>query len=177
MKCHATLIATALVLSAAAGARAADVPAAAIDTAATHVRALNPAGIALVANAREKSATVRDLAHTLDSSNLVAYVQVTPLPKFGPESGLIFIGASAAQRFVMVSVSSDVSAERQMELLGHELLHATDVARTSWVTSDTQFQTLMSLVGWRDVTRSTGYETGAATAIERQVRKEIAHGR
>jgi len=173
MKCHAILLASALVLSAAT-ANATDITPAATDASAAKVRALNPAGIALLADAREKSATVRDLAQQIEAGNLVVYVHVSALPKYGPESGLSFVGASAAQRFVLIRVASDASQDRQIELLGHELVHATDVARTPWVASDTQFQMLMSLTGWRDATKATGYETSAASAIEHKVRREIA---
>lgn len=168
MRCHTVLLSAALTLTLAAGADARDKT---ID--APHVRPLNQASGSLVADAQQKSATVRELFNKLEASNLVAYVNVKRLSKEGAESGLTVVGRSTRQRYVLITISDDTSADRRIELLGHELQHAVDAANSPWVTDDVRFQSLMSMMGWRDISRSRGYETTAANLTERQVRREV----
>ena len=167
MRCDTVLLSAALTLTLAAGVDARD----RID--APHLRPLNQTSGAVVANAQQKSATVRALINALEASNLVAYVSLTPLAKDSPESGLRFIGSSKVQRFVLISISDDSAADRQVELLGHELQHAVEAASSTWVRDDIDFQHLISTVGWRDTTRARGYETTAANRTETQVRRDV----
>jgi hypothetical protein len=116
MRCSTALFAGAITLALAAGAEARgpgfDGP---------HVRALDPAGAALMADAQQKSATVRNLFKRLDASDVVAYVRVAPASQGAPEAGFSFVGMSKAARFVMASISSELPADRRIELLAHEL--------------------------------------------------------
>jgi hypothetical protein len=168
MRSHIVLVSAAMTLALAVGADARD-----RNLDAPHVRALNDVSRALVADAQQKSATVRDLLNSLETSNLVAYVYVTPLAKNTPESGLNFLGSSKAQRFVLIRIADDSNAGRRVELLGHELQHAVEVASRTWVRDDIDFQRLISSVGWRDDTRARGYETTAATVAESRVRRDV----
>ena len=104
------------------------------------MRALDPAGAALIADAQQKSATVRNLFKKLEASDVVTYVRIANAPKGTPEAGFSFVGTSKAARFVMASISSEIPADRRIELLAHELQHAVDVARIPWVTNNIQFQ-------------------------------------
>ena len=167
MRIRATALTAALVLAIAAGAQAAapgDAP---------RVRGLGDAATALVTDAQQQSATVRDLVAKLDGTDIVVYVNVTPLPKNGPEAAIGFVGASKVERFVLVRVSNDASRARQLELLGHELQHATEIAAAAWVTSDAGVSSLLAAVGWRDAGASRGYETAAATRIQQKVHQEV----
>lgn len=168
MRCRTAILTAALTLTLAAGAQARDKR---VD--APHLRSLNEASTAVMRDAQQKSTTVRDLVSQLEASNLVAYVHVAPGAQDTPESALKFIGRSKAQRFVLISISSDASADRRIELLGHELQHAAEAAGTSWVTDDAQFQSLMTMIGWRDSSRARGYETSAANHAQRRVRTDV----
>jgi hypothetical protein len=168
MRCHTALLSAIITLTLGAGLGAHD-----RDINAQHVRGLNPASISAIADAQQRSATVRALTSTLEASDLVAYVNITTLAKGSVESGLSYVGASAAQRFVLITISEGAAADRQIELLGHELQHATDVAKAAWVTDDNHVQTLMTTVGWRDGSRARGYETTAAVSAEHHVHQEL----
>lgn len=166
MRCATAVITGAVTLALAAGAEARGP-----GFYGPHVRALDPAGAALMADAQQKSATVRNLVKQLDASDIVAYVRVAPAAKF--EVSFTYVGTSKAARFVMASISSELPADRRIELLAHELQHAVDVAGISWVTNSAQFQKYMNLHGWRDATTAVGYETASACRAERQVRREV----
>ena len=85
-------------------------------------------------------------------------------------------GSRAARRSSgswCITIGSDLPADRQMALLGHELQHVAEIARVTWVSSQADVGSLFALIGWRDATQAAGYETSAALAIERQVAREL----
>ncbi len=171
MRHPALLLSAALAFVLAAGVGARD-----RTIAGPHVRALGPDGATVIAGAQQKSATVRELLDQLQSSDLVVYVNVVPLPADSPESGLSFISTSKMARFVLVTLSSGAAADRRIELLGHELQHAIEVAGQPWVADNSRFQSLMTVIGWRDASKARGYETTAANMIESQVRRDVRGG-
>jgi hypothetical protein len=168
MKCHSLLLTAAAVLVLATGVSARD-----RNADGPHVRALNAASGGLMADAQQKSATVRELFTKLEASNLVTYVRIVPVEDGTPESGLSFVGSSKVRRYVLVSISGSATADRQIELLGHELQHAVEVAGLPWVQNDGQFQDMMRIMGWRDASAARGYETAAANLTENRIRREV----
>ena len=168
MRCATALLTGAMTLVLAVGAEARG-PA----FSGPHVRALDPAAAALMAEGQQKSATVRDLFKKLDGTDIVAYVRIAAPSAGTPKAALTFVGKSKILRFVMASIASDLPADRRIEMLAHELQHAVDVARLPWVTDNIQFQSYLSLTGWRDATTAVGYETATACRAERQARKEV----
>lgn len=168
MRSYAVVLSTAVALTLAAGvdARTQD-----IDT--PHMRAINETSGALMANAQQKSPTVRELVGKLEASNVVVYVNVTTTTADSPESGLRFVGASNVQRFLLINISAGSAADRRIALLGHELQHAVEVASALWVRDNIDLRTLISRVGWRDASRARGYETTAASVAEHQVRQDL----
>jgi len=138
-----------------------------------HVRALNPAGATLFARAQESSATVRQLVKELDSSDLIVYVRVLPAQADGPEATISYMSTTKMARLVSIVVSAGTPADRQIELLAHELVHAGEIADHAAVASDAQFQAMLSTLGYRDASRARGYETAAAAGAEKKVRREV----
>lgn len=139
-----------------------------------HLRAATEAAAVFVANAGTRSQDVRDLIKTLEQSNVVAYVHLAPTQPGQVGSTMRFAGRSAVQRFVVITIGSDLPADRQVALLGHELQHVAEIARVSWVSSQADMQSLMAVIGWRDASRAGGYETSAALFVERHVARALA---
>jgi hypothetical protein len=168
MRTSAALLALALILTLAPGTAAGPLG----DV--TRVRPLNEGATALVAEAQQKSPTVRGLLKQLEKGDVVAYVQVVPATEGGPLSTLKFIGASHAVRFVLIQVASSCAKPcRQLELLGHELQQAVDVSQVAWVTSDDHLQRWLAATGWADASTGRGYETGSAKDAELKVRRDV----
>jgi hypothetical protein len=142
-----------------------------------HMRPATEASAAFVANAGTRSQDVRDLTKTLEQSNVVAYVHLAPTQPGQPTSCLRFAGRSAYQRFVVITIGSDLPADRQVALLGHELQHAAEIAGVSWVSNPSDLDKLMALIGWRDASRVGGYETSAALGVERHVARALANAK
>jgi hypothetical protein len=139
-----------------------------------HLRPATEASAAFVANAGTRSPDICDLVKTLDQSNVVAYVHLAPTQPGQVGSTMRFVGRTASQRFVVITIGSDLPADRQIALLGHELQHAVEVARISWVSNQADMHSLMVLIGWRDASRDGGYETSAALFAERRVARTLA---
>jgi len=137
------------------------------------VRALNAQAVTLVAEARTKSQTVRDLLKALEGGDTIAYVQIVPAAEGTPPSTLRFVGASHTARFVLIQLADCTEPCRRIERLGHELQLAVDVAGRAWITDDAQLQRMLVMTGWADGTSARGYETAAALEAERQVRREL----
>jgi hypothetical protein len=169
MRFHAALLAAALAVVMLAPSASAAGPMGDV----TRIRPLNDQAAALLADARQKSPTVRDLLKTLENGDVVAYLQVVPAREGAPSSTLRFVGASHAVRFVLVQVAECKTPCRKIELLGHELQHATDVAQAPWVTDDGRLQAMLALTGWVDAGSARGYETSTAMRAERLVRRDV----
>ena len=139
-----------------------------------NVRPANQQGGALMAEGQEKSQTVRDLTAKLDQTDLVVYVATAPREPNAPESAIRFVGRSKVQRFVLVQISNEASPDQRIALLGRELQHAVEAARSTWVTDDHTLGAMFARIGWRDASQQHGYETTAASMTERQVRRELS---
>jgi hypothetical protein len=127
-----------------------------------------------VTDAQSKSQTVRDLARTLEQGNVVTYVHLARMEQGQPPSGLRFSGHSKLQRYVVLTIASDLPHDRQIALLAHELQHVAELSRVPWVSSQADFRSLLALIGWRDATQAYGYETSAALAAEGRATRGLA---
>jgi alkylated DNA nucleotide flippase Atl1 len=139
-----------------------------------HLRPATQAEATFVTNAQSMSQTVRDLARTLEQGNVVTYIHLARMQQGQPTSMLRFAGHSKLQRFVVVTIGSDLPNDRQIALLAHELQHVAELTRMPWVSSQADFRSLLALIGWRDATQASGYETSAALAAERQATRGLA---
>ena len=139
-----------------------------------HLRPATQAEATFVADAQSKSQTVRDLARTLDQGNVVTYIHLARMQQGQPASMLRIAGRSKFQRFVVLTIGSNLPYDRQIALLAHELQHVAELTRVPWVSSQADFCSLLALIGWRDATQAFGYETSAALAAQRHATRELA---
>ena len=139
-----------------------------------HLRPATQAEATFVADAQSKSQTVRDFARTLEQGNVVTYIHLARTQPGQPTSMLRFAGRSKFQRFVVLTIGSDLPYDRQIALLAHELQHVAELARVTWVSSQADYRSLLALIGWRDATQASGYETSAALAAQRHATRELA---
>ncbi|MCX6551104.1 MAG: hypothetical protein NTY02_08875 [Acidobacteria bacterium] len=167
MKAHAAALSIVLTLALAGPAAAAE------PSAATHVRPINAAGAALMADAQQKSQTIRDLVATLEASDVIAYVRPASRQVGEVESDLRFLASSKVQRFVLIKIGSDRSADRQVELLGHELRHAVEVAQAKWVKDGRDFGRFYVMIGSSAYDNGHPYETADAHKAELAVHRDL----
>ena len=167
MRTHVTVLSMVAVLALSVSANASGPGAA-----DPHLRPAVPASQALVASSLERSLIVNSLAEQLKATDVVAYVVTEPHAINGRDSGIRFLGRSKAQRFMVITVNSALSEDRQIALVGHELQHAVDMSRSKWVTDQERMGQYFTRVGWR-IGDVPGYETLSAMQTERKVGKEL----
>lgn len=139
------------------------------------VRAVDDCATSLLAMARLQSATVRALEAQLAPRDLVAYVACEWRHAGQPDASLRWVSRTPQFRYVLLTIGLDLSLARRVELLGHELHHANDVAVASWVGGERELAALFGEIG-RRTSRSATFETEGARGVELQVRHEIYGG-
>jgi len=101
---------------------------------APRLRLTDPRLRLAVAAGRQQSPLFRTLTNQLEATDVVVYVQCARLP--GHLAGdLSFMTAAAGVRYVLVRIGWDLPLPRKIAILGHELQHALEVARSPDVVS------------------------------------------
>jgi hypothetical protein len=124
-----------------------------------------------------RSSTFRHLVDRIRRSDVIVYVQTRPNMPQQAGGSLRFLGRSATDRFVLVSINTYHSWPMKIALLGHELQHVTEVADATDVTSAEGLRALYRRIGVR--VRTDAYDSHAAQVAGQLVRDELsaeAHG-
>jgi hypothetical protein len=129
----------------------------------------------LVVEAMSRSPTIKRLVRDLEASDLFVYVELKYDIGDAPAE-TAFLVANNAGRFLRVTVDARFEPRRRIELLGHELRHALEIAQAPGVRDVVGMRQLFNDIGWT-LRRSLAFETGAAVDAERQVSRELAGGR
>jgi hypothetical protein len=129
----------------------------------------------LIDVARARSATVRDLEHTIQSSNIVVYVNSDWRPAGGPAASVRWLTEAAGTRYVLLFVDIQMAPHRRIELLGHELSHVVELAGAPWVHNESDMRRLYEEIGRQ--TSKAGeartFETAGARATEQDVHHDL----
>jgi hypothetical protein len=92
------------------------------------LRLMNPRLGPIVQAGRGRSPSFRALLERLDATDVVVYVQCAPL-RTRLDGKLNFLAAAGGLRYVLVRIAWDLTPERKIAILGHELQHALEVAQ------------------------------------------------
>lgn len=139
------------------------------DTHARHIRPLSNIARATIAEAARRSQTVTDMLDELERLDVIVYVNVD-FPLTRVRAGTTLQSGANGFRFLTVSLDVTLDPMRRMEMLGHELQHALEIARTD-VGDDAGLRRLFGTIGWDVGERS--YETREAITVEQKVRREL----
>ena len=101
---------------------------------APRLRLADPRLRAVVEAGRQQSPSFRALVDQLEDTDVVVYVQCAAL-RTGLAGDLQFLTAAAKLRYVLVRIGWDLPLPRKIAILGHELQHALEVARSPDVVS------------------------------------------
>lgn len=147
-------------------------PAAAGPEEHARVRPLDPDAVRIVEAVRAKSPTARRLLERLERSDLITYVQLAAGFQLKPRATTRIITTTRDTRYVLISISTFTSQDDRLELLGHELQHAVELAASPDVRDDAGMERMYARIGWRENTRS--FETAEAQRAGRVVRAEMS---
>jgi len=150
-----------------------------LDAAAPHVRAESVALQALVADARERSATFRQIVDRLDRSDVIVYVRTQRFPLERLEGRIGFVsgakGPIRGARVLLVELACARPLATQTATLAHELHHATEIADAPAVRDAATLGAYYRRIGEEAVALGEGiaFETRAARETSARVRHEL----
>jgi hypothetical protein len=148
-------------------------PAIAASVLHARVRPLSDIARTIVDDAARRSPTIAQLVFDLQQLDAIVYVEVG---WDGRKRGATTIMPTASGvRMVRVLIAARLDPARRMEVLGHELAHALELARAPWVRDAVSFRALYQQIGF--AISETDFETTAAREVERRVRGELAASR
>jgi hypothetical protein len=137
----------------------------------TRVRPITDTSRSILNGALKRSPTIVRLVSELQQLDVIVYIELgmEPMVTVGTTSMLTMAGTT---RMLRIVVSARLDPRRRMEVLGHELQHALEIARAEGVTSEATLHALYRRIGYQITT--TSYETDEARAVESQVRRELS---
>ena len=137
------------------------------------LRSVRPEGSAvraLIDDGISRSATLRDLVHELDNSDVVVYIRFAPCTG-GVPACLLWAAREPRTRRLLIKINRfGGSPKTLMALLAHELQHAFEVASTPEINDAQSLEHWFEAHGWR---ASEGFETNEAAAVTRTVMAEL----
>jgi hypothetical protein len=139
-----------------------------------HVRAMQKEGAGLIEVGMANSATFRRLVNRIESSDVIVYIDVRPMPDH-LGGNLRFVARSATDRFLRIQLNRALSEGTLVAFLGHELQHAVEVADAPDLSSAEDLRDLYRRVGVRTGTDS--YDSLAARQAGYVVRDELVRSR
>jgi hypothetical protein len=120
---------------------------------------------------RRHSGTLRGLLHEIGQSDLIVHIRVAPL-RGGTDGACQFVTAAGGARFVRITVRRGLPLDALTALLGHELMHAVEVARHALVRDQDSMRALYERIGEREL-NSYRFDTRAAVDVGRRVRLDL----
>lgn len=142
------------------------------------VRTTSDGARTLLADAVARSQTIARLVESLQAHRVFVFVE-TRLDPAVPTGQTALLTANDAGRYVQIVLNPALTRDRRIELLGHELQHALEIARADAVTDGTSLRRYFGEIGraLRPATRAEqSYETDAARDVEVQVRRDLRRG-
>jgi hypothetical protein len=136
------------------------------------VRTPRAPAAALLAAARDRSATVRRLLDEIAMTDVIVYVEVARDPRV-PRARTALISTERRQRFLLVTLNPSFNEPMLVSLLGHELQHVLEIGRAHDVFDQDSLRRLYQRIG-RDGAARDRFETSAADLAGRQVFSEAA---
>ena len=135
------------------------------------VRPEDPAVRELIVGGMTRSATFRDLASRLDSSDVVVYVRFSPCVG-NVAACLLWASESGGTRRLVIKLDRvGRSPNELIALLGHELQHANEVASAPEIRDPASFRKSFTARGSKN---ADGFETEQARVVGRRVSVELA---
>jgi hypothetical protein len=138
------------------------------------VRTLDAHVSDMLAIGYQRSATFRGLIDTLEDSDVIVYVERRAI--VSGTAFLQFVTQAGGNRYVRITLDTELTANAGVALLGHELQHAVEVARAPWVVDIAAFGDLYRAIGHSSCEEPQRcFDTTAAVDAGRRVRMELRH--
>jgi hypothetical protein len=139
-------------------------------TASTHVRSTNPALVALIEQAGQRSATFRGLVDTIEASDSIVFVEEGQCGH-GVRACFVSVMGTTSTRYMRVVVDTNKADWDVMGSIGHELRHTIEVIEVPRIRDNASKHLFYLQTGTYGT--STARETQVAVDAGNTVRAEI----
>lgn len=140
----------------------------------SRVRALDELAHEALRRGVSDSALFRRLVTELEASDLVVHVVTTFVLPAGTIGTTRLSSSGSGYRYVRITIDTELSPEDRIAILGHELQHACEIARSS--ARDSQaVRALYQAIGRPVSNTRDAYETSAAIRVGTQVWFDVRH--
>jgi hypothetical protein len=136
------------------------------------LRPLDPTATHIITQALARSPSVRTLVRELEASDVIVHIETCwQLP--GAQGAMRFVTRRGGRRYLRITIASGLPPQSRTAILGHELQHALEVARSEAGDVDA-VRKLFEAEGYRTRGWTDVFETDAAQRVERMIRSELA---
>lgn len=135
-------------------------------------RALDPWASESLERGLAHSALVRELVGALEGSNVVVHIETSILMPLGLGGFTKFVAGQHGYRYVRITLARDLSPYNRATVLGHELQHACEIARSTADTGEA-VRSLFERLGHAEAKQPDYFETRAALLAGRRVAVEL----
>ena len=119
----------------------------------------------VVGHGRRQSPSFQALLDQLETTDVVVYVECARLPA-RVDGQLTFVAAVAGRRYVLVRIAWDLLPARKIAILGHELQHALEIARSPDIVSAETMAAAYQRFGFTRNRASTRVDFDSVAAID-----------
>ena len=137
-----------------------------------HVRPLDPWSVEALRLGIDRSQTIRDLIAELDASDVIVHVETRVALPFSAAGATRLSASTASRRYVRIVLLRDPLPVNRVAVLGHELQHACEIARSA-ARDASGMRVLFDGIGRPSAGERTAYETEAAVKVSRVVWYEV----
>lgn len=146
---------------------------AALDSPNRHVRSQDRSVRQLLKRGFTHSPTFRNLMAQLELSDVIVYIEEVPRLPGALEGRMMILPNAHGFRYVRIQIARRGAPDDAVAVLGHELQHALEVAQEPWVWDQATLAALYQRIGIGSTGGHHVYDTVAAQAIGRIVRREL----
>jgi hypothetical protein len=130
----------------------------------------------LLRDARRRSPTVRRLVETIERSDVIVYLDISPRLPPNVAACLTWMAATTSRRIVRASFRMNAGANEAIAMLAHELQHVVEVIDHPEVRSNATLLDLYRRIGHPTGTSGLRWDTRDAVAVGTLARLELSNG-
>jgi len=140
-----------------------------------HVRSIDPWAPESLERGMSHSPLVRELVATLEASDVIVHIQTTTSLPFDTAGQTQLVHSAGGYRYVRIAVARGLAPDSRTAILGHELQHACEIARSRAVDSESVRELFLS-IGHMLRGSTNAFETPEAMRTTIRVWSELRTG-
>jgi hypothetical protein len=129
----------------------------------------------LISKGMRRSPTFSAIVDRLEASDLIVEVQCGHFTSTMLAGRTMLLSARPSVRYVLVEFACPMSEAAALEILGHELRHALEIASAPWVVDEPSLEKLYTRIGFSPCLSVGNFETADALEAGLRVHHELFH--